>query len=471
LKKAGAKLETTAAAAPKPILPSPSEKPVKELPTDFELKVPPILLEGDEPSLPPGTGIGLKYGMGTPPEGAQPSFEEDTLPDAYGTGRLFLVPRDPHCLYAHWDLTLEQQQRYNGLSADRHLVLRLYLSPRGPVPVSELHVHPESRHWFIHVTQPGTPYLAELGYYQANGQWHTITVSDPAATPSIAVAEEIPIQFATLSPPSQVPPPAPFVPPPVLGERKSLRPAQSALPAVPTLVQPPVPNFPQPLPYQAPAATWAAALPRRDGEAIAAELSFVSQTISQAPFVLTPAPAPVLAWTPAQEKLLEEVIEQSLLRQEWIGSAEILQLIERRVPPAVSSLEAARLEQGPSGAEAVSSPGGERGEVSSPGGWEAPAAVKFWFKVNAELVVYGATEPDARVTIGGRRIRLRSDGTFSYRFSLPDGEYQLPIAAAAAHGDVRRAELDFSRRTRYSGEVGAHPQDQALKPPAIENVA
>src|SRR5688572_31722682 len=33
----------------------------------------------------------------------------------------------------------------------------------------------------------------------------------------------------------------------------------------------------------------------------------------------------------------------------------------------------------------------------------------------------------ATVTIGGRPIRLRPDGSFSYRFSLPDGEYELPI--------------------------------------------
>jgi len=43
------------------------------------------------------------------------------------------------------------------------------------------------------------------------------------------------------------------------------------------------------------------------------------------------------------------------------------------------------------------------------------------------LVIYGATDPTASVTIGERRIRLRPDGSFSYRFALPDGNYQLPI--------------------------------------------
>jgi hypothetical protein len=96
--------------------------------------------------------------------------------------------------------------------------------------------------------------------------------------------------------------------------------------------------------------------------------------------------------------------------------------------------------------------------------------VSFWFNVNAELVIYGATEPGATVTIGRRTIRLRPDGTFSYRFALPDGVYDLDVAATAKHGDKRRALLGFSRASSYSGEVGRHAQDQALKIPAAENV-
>jgi len=46
--------------------------------------------------------------------------------------------------------------------------------------------------------------------------------------------------------------------------------------------------------------------------------------------------------------------------------------------------------------------------------------------VNAELIIYGATEPDAQVTIGGRANQAAPDGSFSFRFSLPDGDYELP---------------------------------------------
>jgi len=34
---------------------------------------------------------------------------------------------------------------------------------------------------------------------------------------------------------------------------------------------------------------------------------------------------------------------------------------------------------------------------------------KFWLWVDCELIVYGATEPDAKVTVQGRPIALRHD--------------------------------------------------------------
>lgn len=57
---------------------------------------------------------------------------------------------------------------------------------------------------------------------------------------------------------------------------------------------------------------------------------------------------------------------------------------------------------------------------------------KFWLVVNTELIVYGATEPDAKVTVQGREINLRLDGTFSLRFALPDGKQVIPVRAASS---------------------------------------
>ena len=48
------------------------------------------------------------------------------LPEAYGTKKLFLTARDPHWLYANWDLTHDQQSKLNARSAEGHLILRIY---------------------------------------------------------------------------------------------------------------------------------------------------------------------------------------------------------------------------------------------------------------------------------------------------------------------------------------------------------
>jgi len=62
----------------------------------------------------------------------------------------------------------------------------------------------------------------------------------------------------------------------------------------------------------------------------------------------------------------------------------------------------------------------------------------FWLVANCELIVYGATEPTATVTVQGRKIDLRDDGTFSLRFSLPDGQQVIPIEAIRDDGAERR---------------------------------
>lgn len=59
---------------------------------------------------------------------------------------------------------------------------------------------------------------------------------------------------------------------------------------------------------------------------------------------------------------------------------------------------------------------------------------KFWLVVNTELIVYGATEPDAKVSVIGKPITLRPDGTFSLRFSLPDGKQVIPVKGKSSDG-------------------------------------
>ena len=161
-----------------------------------------------------------------------------------------------------------------------------------------------------------------------------------------------------------------------------------------------------------------------------------------------PAAQPATTWTADQARALATVFAPM---ERWTVPLSSLDLTKER-PPSLHDLP--------------TSPGG----VSSPFGGVQPQK-SFWFNVNAELVVYGATEPNATVTIGGRPIPLRPDGSFTYRFALPDGQYELPVVAVSADGtDGRAAELKFSRATERRSEVGAHPQDPELKTPAPENL-
>ena len=73
---------------------------------------------------------------------------------------------------------------------------------------------------------------------------------------------------------------------------------------------------------------------------------------------------------------------------------------------------------------------------------------KFWLVADAELIVYGATEPDATVTIGDRKIKLNSDGTFRFQMSFQDGVIDYPIKAVAVDGEqTRSVHMNFERET------------------------
>lgn len=56
----------------------------------------------------------------------------------------------------------------------------------------------------------------------------------------------------------------------------------------------------------------------------------------------------------------------------------------------------------------------------------------FWFTLNCELIVYGATAPDAQVTMNGQSVQLRPDGTFTLRYALPDGKMRLEAKAVSS---------------------------------------
>jgi len=430
--------KTVAPAKPEPVkLPASPTKPVapaNPVPTAAaksgpepkstrisKLKVPAILLEGDATPPAPVSGPGQRYAVGPTPSPENPAAapRPAELPESYGTRQLFLTARDPRWLFAHWDFSADEIRQLNAKSAEGHLALRVFDGDFGGQPLDEIQVHPESRNWFIPVPHGGGKYVAELGCRDRSRQWVSLAKSAATLTPPDSLSEDTVARFATI--PYEVP----FAQ--LLASVKSA--VKDHVPLAEALEQLRAQGFPE--------------LP-------------ASRQVGG-------------AWTPAQERALAEVISLDTAQRIWIGSLEITELIKRRLAQELSSWSGALVSMalpsswsgGVASFSSVSSPFGAAGKQRG-----------FWFNVNAELIIYGATEPDATVTIGDRKIKLRPDGTFSFRFALPDGDYQLPAAAHSADGvETRSADLRFRRATAYEGDVGRHPQDKNLRPPVVEAVA
>ncbi len=82
----------------------------------------------------------------------------------------------------------------------------------------------------------------------------------------------------------------------------------------------------------------------------------------------------------------------------------------------------------------------------------------FAFQVDAELVVYGMTDPDAHVTLRGEPVRLQPDGSFSVRFGLPDRRQVLPVVASSGDGvEQRTIVLAVERNTKVMEPVIREP--------------
>lgn len=72
----------------------------------------------------------------------------------------------------------------------------------------------------------------------------------------------------------------------------------------------------------------------------------------------------------------------------------------------------------------------------------------FWLVADAELIVYGATDPSASLTIGDEPVPLTPEGTFRIQVPFRDGEQHYAITAVAADGEQKReVTMAFQRTT------------------------
>ncbi len=85
---------------------------------------------------------------------------------------------------------------------------------------------------------------------------------------------------------------------------------------------------------------------------------------------------------------------------------------------------------------------------------------QFYFEVDAELVVFGATHPDAHVNVGGEPVKVRSDGSFSIRLPLPDRRQVLPATAKSRDGvDEQTVVIAVERNTKVMEPLSMDVED------------
>jgi hypothetical protein len=79
----------------------------------------------------------------------------------------------------------------------------------------------------------------------------------------------------------------------------------------------------------------------------------------------------------------------------------------------------------------------------------------FDLEVDAEMVVYGVTQPGAYVTLQGEPVKVHADGTFRVRVELPNRRQVLPIVASMADGGAQQmVVMAVERNTKLMGPTG-----------------
>ncbi len=311
------------------------------------------------------------------------------LPSGYGESRIVLLPRDPQWAYTYWDIPNEHKEELRR-QGGQQLALRIYdvtdinIEFQSPHSIQEYPADELAREWYLPVPVSDRDYVIDIGYRAADGRWLVLARSARVHIPPVYPSDWIEDVFITVN------------------FEEDLR-GKTQYELVP--------------PAKKIAAT-------ANGNAVNTNGNPIYDQIFG----------------------LAESAEAQRVAGSIFGS-------QHQVSGAVQSLSSYIFPSGV-GMWAVPTVSGltASGAGMSGVGFSASAVPmrprQFWLIADAELIVYGATEPDATVTIGGRPIQLNPDGTFRFQMSFQDGLIDYPILAVAADGEQTRSiQMKFNRET------------------------
>ncbi|NJL88842.1 MAG: DUF4912 domain-containing protein [Coleofasciculaceae cyanobacterium SM2_1_6] len=316
------------------------------------------------------------------------------LPSGYGESRIVLMPRDPQWAYAYWDIPNDHKEELRR-QGGQQLALRIYdvtdvdINYQSPHSVQEYPCDELAREWYLPMPVSDRDYAVDVGYRCADGRWLVLARSAPVRVPPVYPSDWIEDHFITVSWDEDLT-------------------GKTFLELIPPS--------------------------RRFTTATKNGMASTGNQIYDQIFNM------------AQSSEAQRVVGSLFGSMQQVPMHE--QAFSSYVFPSGVGMWAVPTASGVN----MSGIGMGVGLNMSGVGFGASAAPnrprKFWLVADAELIVYGATEPDATVTIGGQPIKLSPDGTFRFQMSFQDGLIDYPIMAVAVDGEQTRSiHMKFERET------------------------
>ncbi len=341
------------------------------------------------------------------------------LPNGYGESRVVLMPRDPEWAYTYWDISNDRKQEMRR-QGGQQLALRIYdvtdvnLEIQSPHSIQEYPCDELAREWYVPIPVSDRDYAIDIGYRCADGRWLVLARSAEVRVPPVYPSDWIEDQFITLD------------------WEQDLR-GQTFAELVPPAKK---------IAQSAAAATTSYS----NGNAIYEQIFGMAES------------AEALRVAGSVFGSMQHVagsIQQAGIHEQAVSSYVFPSGVGMWAVPTMSGLTMSGvgmsgLTMSGVGMSGLTMSGAGMSGVGMSGvGFAAPMRPRqFWLVADAELIVYGATEPDATVYIGGQPIKLNADGTFRFQMSFQDGLIDYPIFAVAADGEQNRAvHMKFERET------------------------
>ncbi len=375
------------------------------------------------------------------------------LPSGYGESQIALMPRDPQWAYAYWDVPNVQKEALRQQGGIR-LALRFYdvtdidMNTQRPHSLQQYECDEMAREWYIPVPVSDRDYVIEIGYICADGRWLMLARSPKAHIPPVYPSDWIEDQFLTVSwdeelhgktfaqlvPPSKRADAQNPIYDQIFGMAESVeaqRVAGSLFGSMQHVPEQALSSYV----FPSGVGMWAGKTMSGVGMSGAGLVGMMGQ--SGAGLTMSGAGFTGAGFTMSGAGLAGLTMSGAGLTGLTMSGAGLASLTM-----SGAGLTGAGFTM--SGAGLTMSGAGLGSSASAP-----PVRPRqFWLIADAELIVYGATEPDATVTIGGRPIKLNPDGTFRFQMSFQDGVIDYPIQAVAADGEQTRSiQMTFTRET------------------------